>query len=122
MHAGMATTYTLTEVAGVAAARELLLTGRVIDAAEMLRLGLCSAVYDDSTLLDEVLARAAEVASAAPLPARLHKEALRDGGPASLEAALQWEAIAQPVTMATKDLQEGLAAQREKRKPTFTGE
>jgi enoyl-CoA hydratase len=37
MHAGMATTYTLTEVAGVAAARELLLTGRAIDGTSSAR-------------------------------------------------------------------------------------
>ena len=122
MHAGMATTYTLTEVAGVAAARELLLTGRVVGAQEMLRLGLCSAVYDDDELLPSVLERAAEVASAAPVPTRLHKEALRDGGPGSLERALQWEALAQPVTMATADLQEGLRAQADKRPAVFTGE
>lgn len=121
MHAGMATTYTLTEVTGVAAARELLLTGRVVDAPEMLRLGLCSAVYDDSSLLASVLERAVQVASAAPVASRLHKEALRDGGPASLERALQWEAVAQPVTMATEDLQEGLRAKAEKRPPVFTG-
>lgn len=121
MHAGMATTYTLTEVVGVAAARELLLTGRVVDAPEMLRLGLCSAVYDDDALLASVLERAAEVAGGAPVAARLHKEALRDGGPASLERALQWEALAQPVTMATADLHEGLTAQAEKRAPDFQG-
>lgn len=120
MHAGMATTYTLTEVAGVAAARELLLTGRAVDAQEMLRLGLCSAVYDD--LLPAVLERAAQVATGAPLPARLHKQALRDGGPTSLAAALQWEALAQPVTMATADLQEGLRAKAQKRPAAFTGE
>jgi enoyl-CoA hydratase/carnithine racemase len=119
MHAGMATTYTLAEVAGVAAARELLLTGRVADAAEMLRLGLCSAVYED--FLPSVLERAAEVASGAPVATRLHVEALRDGGHASFERALQWEALAQPVTMATEDLQEGLRAKADKRKPTFTG-
>ena len=120
MHAGMATTYTLTEIAGVAVARELLLTGRAVDAAEMLRLGLCSAVFED--LLPMALERAAQVAAGAPVPARLHKEALRDGGPTSLERALQWEALAQPVTMATADLQEGLAAQAEKRPAVFTGE
>jgi len=121
MHAGMATTYTLAEVAGVAAARELLLTGRVVGAAEMLRLGLCSAVYDDSELLTSVLERAGEIAAGAPVANRLHLEALRDGGHASLERALQWEALAQPVTMATEDLQEGLAAQADKRPPVFTG-
>jgi enoyl-CoA hydratase/carnithine racemase len=121
MHAGMATTYTLTEVVGVAAARELLLTGRLVDAPEMLRLGLCSAVYDNDELLAKVLERAAEVASGAPVATRLHKEALRDGGPASFERALQWEAVAQPVTMATEDLQEGLRAKAEKRPARFTG-
>jgi enoyl-CoA hydratase/carnithine racemase len=121
MHAGMASTYTLTEVVGIAAARELLLTGRLVGAQEMLRLGLCSAVYDDETLLSSVLERAAEVASGAPVATRLHKEALRDGGHASLERALQWEALAQPVTMASEDLLEGLRAKAEKRPARFTG-
>jgi enoyl-CoA hydratase/carnithine racemase len=119
MHAGMATTYTLAEVAGIAAARELLLTGRVVGAEEMLRLGLCSAVYDD--LLPSVLERAGEVAAGAPIATRLHLEALRDGGHATFERALQWEALAQPVTMATEDLQEGLRAKAEKRPARFTG-
>jgi enoyl-CoA hydratase/carnithine racemase len=121
MHAGMATTYTLTEVAGVATARELLLTGRVVAAAEMLRLGLCSAVFPQEELVASALERAAQVASGAPVATRLHVEALRDGGPESLERALAWESVAQPVTMATADLQEGLRAQAEKRPPVFTG-
>ena len=121
LHAGMATTYTLAEVAGLAAARELLLTGRVVGAPEMLRLGLCSAVYDDATLLQQVLERAAQIAAGAPVATRLHVEALRDGGHASFERALAWEALAQPVTMATDDLREGLAAKAAKRAATFTG-
>ena len=63
----MGTTYTLTEVAGVAAARELLLTGRTVEAPEMLRLGLCSAVFDQADLLEQALDRAGKIASAAPL-------------------------------------------------------
>ncbi len=122
MHAGMATTWLLPELVGVAAARELLLTGRVCDAAEMLRLGLCSAVYDNDVLLEEALARAAEVAGGAPVAQRLHKVALAQGGHTSIEAALQWEALAQPVTLATKDLQEGLRAKAERRPARFTGQ
>ena len=122
MHAGMATTYTLTEVVGVAAARELLFTGRVVGADEMLRLGLCSQVFAQEVLLESVLERAAQVASGAPVATRLHKEALRDGGHASFERGLQWEAVAQPVTMATADLLEGLRARAEKRPAVFTGE
>ena len=121
MAAGMATTWLLPEVVGLAAARELLLTGRVVDAQEMLRLGLASAVYDDDVLLDRALEHAAQVASGAPVAQRFHKIALADGGHASFEDALRWEALAQPVTLATADLQEGLRARADKRPPVFTG-
>ena len=121
MHAGMATTWLLPEIVGPAAARELLLTGRVADAAEMLRLGLCSAVYEDALLLEQTLVQARAVASGAPVAQRLHKLSLANGGHASFEAALQWEAVVQPVTLATADLQEGLRAKAEKRPAVFTG-
>jgi enoyl-CoA hydratase len=121
MAAGMASTWLLPEVVGLAAARELLLTGRVVDAQEMLRLGLASAVYDDDVLVDRALEHAAQVASGAPVAQRFHKIALADGGHASFEDALRWEALAQPVTLATADLQEGLRARAEKRPAVFTG-
>jgi enoyl-CoA hydratase len=121
MHAGMATTWLLPEVVGLAAARELVLTGRVCDAPEMLRLGLASAVYDDDVLLERTLEHAAQVATGAPVAQRLHKVALSDGGHGSFEDALRWEALAQPVTLATDDLQEGLRARAEKRPARFTG-
>ena len=121
MAAGMATTWLLPEVVGLAAARELLLTGRVVDAQEMLRLGLASAVFGDDVLLDKALEHAAQVASGAPVAQRFHKIALADGGHATFEDALRWEALAQPVTLATADLQEGLRARAEKRPPVFSG-
>jgi enoyl-CoA hydratase/carnithine racemase len=121
MHPGMLSTYLLTEVAGVAVARDLLLTGRRVDAEEMRALGLVSRVIADEALADEALAGAQQVASGAPVAARLTKVALRDGGPRSWGAATQWEGLAQAVTLASDDLAEGLAALREKRPPRFTG-
>ena len=121
MHAGMAATHLLPEAVGVAAARDLLLTGRVVGADEALRLGLVSRVGEPDGFLDEVLATAEQVAATAPIASRLTKVALRDGGHREFEAALQWEALAQPVTLATADLQEGIAAARERRAPRFTG-
>lgn len=121
MHAGMAATWLLPEVAGTAVARDLLLTGRSVDASGMVALGLASSVLPDQGFLAAVLETAAAIAASAPVAARLTTAALRGGGPASFDAALQWEALAQPVTLATEDLQEGLAAAREKRAPRFTG-
>jgi enoyl-CoA hydratase len=121
MHAGMGGTHLLPEVVGEAHARDLLLTGRVVDADEALRLGLVSRVLDPATFLDDVLQIAAGVAGAAPIASRLTKLALLDGGHADLETALQWEAMAQPITLATEDLQEGIRASKEKRQPEFRG-
>ena len=55
MHPGMAATWLLPEAVGLAAARDLLLTGRTVDADEALRLGLVSRVVDDGSFRDEVL-------------------------------------------------------------------
>jgi enoyl-CoA hydratase len=93
----------------------------VVDAEEALRIGLVSEVSPDSSFLDEVLDKAAAVAGTAPVASRLTKVALRDGGHADFESALQWEALAQAVTLATEDLQEGVRAARERRAPRFTG-
>lgn len=120
MHPGMAATYLLPDVVGPVHARDLLLTGRLVDAEEALRIGLVSAVYDDAALADAVLETAVGIAGNAPIPTKLTKVALRDGH-VDIEAALRWEALAQPVTLATADLQEGLRAAVEKRAPVFGG-
>jgi enoyl-CoA hydratase/carnithine racemase len=121
MHPGMLSTFLLTEVAGVAAARDLLFTGRRVDAEEMRALGIVSRVVADDALAEEALAGAGKVAAGAPVAVRLTKVALREGGPSDWAAATQWEGLAQAVTLASDDLAEGLAALREKRPPRFVG-
>ena len=120
MHPGMGATYLLPEVVGAAHARDLLLTGRLVEADEAFRLGLVSRVLPTAGFLDAVLETAAGIAATAPIPSRLTTVALR-GSHQDLETALQWEALAQPVTLTTDDLQEGIAASRERRPPRFTG-
>src|SRR5919108_6283738 len=63
MHPGMAATYLLPNVVGDAHARDLLLTGRIVDAEEALRLGLVSRVLPDEAFPDEVLEIAEQIAS-----------------------------------------------------------
>jgi enoyl-CoA hydratase len=121
MHPGMLSTYLATEVGGVAVARDLLFTGRRVDATEMLSMGLVSRVLPNEELWPSALACAQEVAAGAPIAVRLTKIALRDGGPESWAQAREWEGLAQAVTLASTDLAEGLSAIREKRQPRFTG-
>lgn len=120
LHPGMAGTHLLPEVVGAAAARDLFLTGRMIDADEALGLGLVSRVTGAEELLPSVLDTAAEIAAAAPIATRLTKVALQRGH-SSVETCLDWEGLAQPITLATQDLQEGLRAAAEKRAPRFVG-
>jgi enoyl-CoA hydratase len=121
MHPGMAATYLLPDVVGPARARDLLLTGRTVDAAEALQIGLVQAVHEPDDLLPAVLDVARQIAASAPLAVRLTTAALAHAGHRTLEEALQWEGLAQPVTMASADLREGLAAQAERRPPRFQG-
>ena len=118
---GWAATFLLPEAVGAAHARDLLLTGRLVDADEALRLGLVSRVIDSARFAEEVLEAAVGIAATAPIASRLTKLALADGATATSRPALQWEALAQPVTLATADLQEGIRAARENRPPSFTG-
>ncbi|GEP38820.1 3-hydroxybutyryl-CoA dehydratase [Nocardioides psychrotolerans] len=121
MHPGMAGTYLLPHVVGEAVAKDLLLTGRIVEGQEAQALGLVSRVMERETFLDDALEVAAGIAATAPIASRLTKLALADGGHQDVEACLQWEAMAQPITLATADLQEGIRAAQEKRPAVFTG-
>lgn len=121
MHPGMLATHLLPRAVGQARATELLLTGRTILGEEAARMGMVT----EAVAADQVLAKAMEtahqIAANAPIATRLTKVALQTGGHATAEAALHWEALAQATTLATEDLQEGVAAARERRTPRFTG-
>lgn len=121
MHAGMAATWLLPEAVGLPVAKELLLTGRPVAADEAMRIGLINGVCAPDALLETALETARRIAGAGPVATRLTVAGLRAGPHRSLEDALQYEALAQPVTFATADLREGLAAAKERRTPAFTG-
>jgi enoyl-CoA hydratase/carnithine racemase len=121
LHPGMAATWLLPMAVGLPRARELFFTGRTVAAAEAASIGLLNGVLPADRLLADVLDIASGIAAQAPIAIRLTKAALAGGGHPSLEAALEWEALAQPITLVTADLREGVAAARERRRPTFQG-
>ena len=119
LHPGMATTALLRRAAGDTLARDMLLTGRALRGSEAVTSGLMSRSVPRGQVLDTALDVAAEVAAAAPVATALTKSSLGSGGPATVAQALEWEGLAQPVTLAMDDLVEGLAAARERRTPQF---
>jgi enoyl-CoA hydratase len=97
----------------------MLYTGEEVRAEQAQQWGLVAGVADD--VLAHALKVAERVAGAAPIATKLTKAGLRQSAH-GLEAALEWEALAQPVTMTTSDLHEGIEAQRQHRPPEFRDE
>ena len=121
MHPGMAATYLLTRLIGTARAAELFFTARTVDGAEAERLGLVNRAVPRAALLDEARGLAQEIAANAPIPMGMVKRALYLAERTDLETMLEYEGLAQPISMATEDLLEGLEATKEKRPPRFEG-
>ncbi len=102
-------------------ARELLYTGRRVDAQEALRLGLVNAVYPADQLLERARELANQIAANGPLAVRLTKAAVRFGLEQGLEAGLTYERQVFAYAFTTEDQREGMRAFLEKRRPAFRG-
>ena len=111
----------LPRVVGEAVAKDLLLTGRPVPAAEALSLGLVSAVVADDALMTEALAWAETIASRAPLSVRANKVGLRHCARRPLDEAVAYERGEWARLQRTRDHVEALHAFFEKRAPNFTG-
>jgi enoyl-CoA hydratase len=121
MHPGMAATYLLTRLVGTARAAELFFTAKTVDGRAAERLGLVNRAVPRGALMDESRALAREIAGNAPIPMGMVKRALYLAERSDLETMLEYEGLAQPITMGTADLLEGLDAVKEKRPPRFEG-
>ena len=118
---GAGGTQRLSRLCGVAVAKELILTGRRLDAATALRLGLVGAVVPAEQLLSAARSLAAEIAQAGPLAVQQAKRAIDEGFGLPMAEALAAEQAAYDVVLASEDRNEGLAAFAEKRKPIWRG-
>jgi enoyl-CoA hydratase len=121
IHPGMGATWTLPRIVGPAHAADLLLTGRLLDGEEAAAMGLVNRCVDRDAVLSEAHALALQIASSAPAAVRGTRAALDRALDATLEDQLSFEADRQAECYETSDLNEGLAAAREKRTPGFEG-
>jgi enoyl-CoA hydratase/carnithine racemase len=106
---------------GPSVAKDLVLTGRQVDAAEAQRLGLADRVVPTAEVLAAATALAAEIAANAPTAVRMAKWALELGADLSLEAAMEVEDQAWRRAVLSDDRREGIAAWVEKRDPVWPG-
>ncbi|HEX5054771.1 MAG TPA: enoyl-CoA hydratase-related protein [Planctomycetota bacterium] len=96
-------TYRLPRLVGLGRARELIYTGRMVDAAEALRIGLANAVVPDAEVLDKALAIAAEIAQNGRLAVRGAKRALNALSRPDHENAIAFESSVQAVLFDSDD-------------------
>jgi enoyl-CoA hydratase/carnithine racemase len=118
---GMAISYLLPRLIGVARANELLFTGRLVDGAEAEQLGILNRAVAADDVLDEAVALARTIADNAPVAVRATKRAIYRGLDLQVRDAARVEAYAQAETLQTGDAREGIAALLAKRPPRFTG-
>jgi enoyl-CoA hydratase len=106
---------------GPALAKQYLMTGDPVKAAEAHRIGLVNFVTDDDKVLDEALAFARRLAAGAPLAIQYTKQAVNKLVKDSLNIAFDYATALEIVTFKSEDHLEALAAFQEKREPNFKG-
>lgn len=110
--------HTLPERIGLPAARQALLFGKTFKAEEAMVIGLADEIVDDERVSERALQLATRLAEAPAHALHLLRRMLREGG-ATLETTLDREAAYQSTCFGSADVQEGIAAFKEKRKPDF---
>jgi enoyl-CoA hydratase len=116
------TSWALPRLVGLGRAYEILLTGRFVEAAEALTIGMVTDLTGPEDLLGRAYEIAEQICANSPVGMRLTKQVVQSNVDApSLEAALALENRNQVLATRTLDMVEALTAFREKREPEFVG-
>ncbi|MBC2579929.1 short-chain-enoyl-CoA hydratase [Clostridium sp. DJ247] len=116
---GFGGTQRLPRLVGEGMAKELIYSGKIIDAQEALRIGLVNRVVEPEQLLDEAKALANTIAAQAPIAVTLSKAAISKGVQTDINTALSYESEVFGECFATEDQKEGMTAFVEKRDKNF---
>jgi enoyl-CoA hydratase len=118
---GWGGTQRLARVAGIAVAKDLIMTGRTVDAEEAFRLGVVNAVYEPGELMERTLETARLLASKSPVALAAAKIAINHALQGDHDENLRREGSDFGGLFASEDAREGLTAFVEKREPRFVG-
>lgn len=118
---GYGGTQRLPRLVGRGKAKQLILTGDMIDAAEAHRIGLVDEVYPAEELMDAAKKMASKIASKGPVAIATAKRCINLGLDVDLRSGLEYEYTQFGVLFSTEDKDEGCGAFLEKRKPEFKG-
>jgi enoyl-CoA hydratase len=119
---GSGATQRLARLVGYGKAKEMILTGDMIDAAEAFRIGLVNHICPADDLEEEVMKMAGRMAKNSPLALKWAKKSINLSQEVGLTAGLSYEILAESLLFTGKDRAEGLKAFFGKRKPEFSGE
>lgn len=112
-------TIRLPRLIGPSRAKDLLYTGRKLDAEESYRIGLVDRVFEPDELIEESFKLMEQIAQNAPVAVKYCKKLVDKGMEMSLAAGLAYEAEIAGLLSETYDAKEGMKAFQEKRRPEF---
>lgn len=116
-------TQRLARIVGLAKAKELIFTGRVLTSEEALGMGLLNYTTEDyGTAFEKSLQLCQQINKMGPLGVRNAKKAVNGSLDMSIEDGLKLEEKCYGRIVATADRREGLSAFVERRKPSYKGE
>ncbi|GIF67280.1 enoyl-CoA hydratase [Asanoa ishikariensis] len=118
---GAGGTQRLARLVGPARAKDIVVSGRMVDAQEALRIGLADRVVPAADVYAEAISLVRPYANGPAQAIRAAKAAIDGGLDMDLNSGLAWESQLFAALFATDDRSEGMAAFVEKRKPDFTG-
>ena len=107
---------------GRSRAMDMLLTGRVVTAAEALEIGLVNEVVGQGKASERAMELAALIAGHGPIALRYLKEAVLNGMDGTLDQGLRLEADLSFLLQSTQDRSEGITSFLKRRSPTYRGQ
>ncbi len=116
---GFGGTQRLTRLVGIGRAKEMILTGRIVDAKEASDIGLINRVMKDEELMEKTMEIAQVLAEKSPIAVKMTKSLINNSR--EINRGLEMEIVSFSMCFASQDHVEGINAFLEKRKPGFKG-